>query len=161
MVLVCLWKLHSRLLRTCRVRLPPCLFKGSANCTAFAVAQRSYLSKRNPFWGYLVSRGELCKLVHRSVSCLGQNLVLALPSHFCRRLCILTGAKSRHLWLTQATGVSWCFSFLLPANSCKNGCVIVHRFWTILRYYCLCSNLVCPICQVASFPRGVSIWRDS
>ena len=70
-VLVCLWKLHSRLLRACRVRLPPWLFKGSANCTTFAVAHRLYLSKRNLFWGYLVSRGELCKLVHRSVSCLG------------------------------------------------------------------------------------------
>ncbi|XP_076208188.1 uncharacterized protein LOC143167048 isoform X1 [Aptenodytes patagonicus] len=77
------------------------------------------------------------------------------------RLCILTGAKTRHSSLTQTTGVAWCFSFVLPANSSKNGSVIVHRFWTIFRCYCLFSNLVYPVCQVGSFPRGVSILRDS
>lgn len=51
----------------CRVRLSGRLFKGSANCTTSAVAQRLYLSKRNLIGGYLVSRGKLCKLFHRYV----------------------------------------------------------------------------------------------
>lgn len=73
-VLVCFWKRHSRLLRACRVKLSSLsarLFKGSANCTTFAVAQRLYLSKLHLFWGYLVSRGELRKLFHHCMSCLG------------------------------------------------------------------------------------------
>lgn len=64
--LECLWKLCLWLLITRRVRLSSlsvCLFKGSANCSAFAVAPSLYLSKGNLFWGYLVPRGELCKLM--------------------------------------------------------------------------------------------------
>lgn len=71
-VLICLWKLSTQLLRMCRVRvfcLSTRLFKGSANCTALAVAQRLYLSKQNLFWGYFTSRGQLYELF--DMSCLG------------------------------------------------------------------------------------------
>ena len=140
-----------------------CLFKGSANCATFAAAQRLYLVKRNLFWGYLVSRGELCKLVHRYVSRLGMKPGYGFAFSLLLQALHPYGSKDQAFIAHTNNGCH--LVFLIPPTCkeffCKNGSVAAHRLWTLPRCYCLCSDLVCPICQVASFRRGVSILRDS
>ncbi|KAM9650024.1 LOW QUALITY PROTEIN: endoplasmic reticulum-Golgi intermediate compartment protein 3-like [Morphnus guianensis] len=101
-------------------------------------------------------RGEPCKLFHRYVSRLGMKPGYGFA--FSLLLQALHPYGSEEQAFIARTNNGCHLVFLIPPTCkeffCKNGSVVAHRFWTVPRYYCLCSDL-CTLLRAREFLLGI------